>query len=618
MINFPPGLILVIGALFLPLIRRFAGAAAMGWTGILLAVATLAGVWMIPDNHVVQWAFLDGLVLTPVTKNPLGIESFGNYLTMGPDGGAILPVAPTKVFATIFSLMAAVGGLFALNQDRKVELPAGLVYAGSAVCVTFAGDIFTLFVFWELMAVGSTIVVWAGGTERANYSGMRYALVHFVGGVIMMAGIVSQAFPLMAAGVADPLALHHYAFGPMGFEGMSFSLAEPGGIAAWLVLIGILINAAAPPFGSWLPDAYPEASESGTVFLSAFTTKTAVYVLMILFAGADLLIYVGSLMAVYGIVYAILENDMRRILAYSICNQVGFMVCGIGIGTMLSLNGASAHAFAHIIYKALLLMSAGSVLFATGRRKCTELGGLYHTMPVTMWCGIIGALAISSFPLTSGFTTKSMITTAAAGGHYELAWLVLAAASAGVFLHAGIKFPWFVFFQKDRGLRPPEVPWNMQAAMIIFAVLCVVLGIPGIFPMLYDILPYPLIAHAYAPDAYSASHVVSQLQLLLYSGLAFFLLLPMLKRTETITIDFDWTYRKLGPGIWKYVLAPPIGFLGMLWDGLREDLPDALVRLVRVSHDETRVPGLREWTQGAAMIVITGMLFVYLIIGFNQ
>ena len=233
---------------------------------------------------------------------------------------------------------------------------------------------------------------------------------------------------------------------------------------------------------------------------------------------------------------ALLENDMRRILAYSIVNQVGFMVVAIGIGTSLSLNGASAHAFAHIIYKALLLMSAGSVLMMTGKRKCTDLGGLFQSMPRTAVHGIIGALAISAVPFTSGFVTKSLETSAAAHEGMVIVWLMLMAASAGVFLHAGIKFPWFVFFQKDSGLRPPEPPINMRAAMTIFSFLCIFIGI---FPnLLYKILPYPI---DYEP--YTTGHLVTQFQVLLFAGFAFFALLPLMKRTLTITLDFDWFYR---------------------------------------------------------------------------
>jgi multicomponent Na+:H+ antiporter subunit D len=588
----PPGLILILGGLLLPLLR---GAGPL--VALALPLLTLAAIWTIPGDLSVSMPFMGDYTLTILSWQPA-----------------------TAVFATIFALMAFAGALFAhpitgLASERgkrwQVELPAAFVYAGSAICVTFAGDILSLFIFWELMAIGSTVVVWSAGTRESARAGLRYALVHLVGGVVLMAGILAHVFALQAQCVPDPLALSHFAFGAAGFEALSFG---SGQAAPWLILIGVLVNAAAPPLGSWLADAYPEASESGTVFLSAFTTKTAVYVLMVMFAGTELLVYVGLAMALYGIVYAILENDMRRILAYSIVNQVGFMVCGIGIGTAMALNGAAAHAFAHIIYKALLLMSAGSVLYMTGKRKCTDLGGLYHSMPITMVCGIVGALAISSFPLTSGFVTKSMINSAAADQHHALAWFVLTAASAGVFLHAGIKFPWFVFFQKDSGLRPPDPPWNMRAAMIFFAVLCVGLGVPGVYQPLYAILPFPAAAGETLYVPYTGSHVISQLQLLLFSGLAFFVLLPVLKRTLTITLDADWFYRRLFPGLWKHLLRPVFAALGEIRDGIIGGIPDDVKRVVYSAPREDSI--FHEWGLVGAMLTITGILFVYLVLGF--
>jgi multicomponent Na+:H+ antiporter subunit D len=425
----------------------------------------------------------------------------------------------SRLFALIFAIMAFGGALFALNQPSRLELAAGLLYAGAAIGAALAGDLVTLFVFWELMALGSTLVIWCSGSRAAYRASLRYLAVHLFGGVLLMAGIAGH--------VADTGSV---VFGRLALDAP----------AHWLILAGFLVNAGAPPLSAWLPDAYPEASWSGMVFLSAFTTKTAVYVLLRGFPGTELLVWVGLFMVFYGIVYALLENDMRRILAYSIVNQVGFMVAGVGIGTEMALNGAAAHAFTHILYKALLLMSAGSVLLMTGKRKCTDLGGLFRTMPFTTACGIVGALAISSFPLTSGFVSKSMVTQAAADQHLLVVWLLLAAASAGVFLHAGIKFPWFVFFQKDSGLRPPEPPWNMRLAMGLFAFLCIGLGL--LYEPLYALLPYPA---EYVP--YTAWHVVAQLQLLLFSGLAFFVMLGWLRRTLTITLDVDWGYRILFP-----------------------------------------------------------------------
>jgi len=440
-----------------------------------------------------------------------------------------------------------------LDVRYRVEVPAAFVYAGSAIGVALAGDLITVFAFWELMAVGSTLVLWSHGRDTAYRAARRYLMIHLLGGVVLFAGISG----------------HIAQTGSVVFERMA-----PDSAAHWLILIGFLVNAGAPPLSAWLPDAYPEASWSGTVFLSAFTTKTAVYVLLRGFPGTELLIWVGLFMVFYGIVYALLENDMRRILAYSIVNQVGFMIAGIGIGTEMALNGAAAHAFTHIIYKALLLMSAGSVLLMTGRSKCSELGGLFHSMPLTTVCGTIGALAISAFPLTSGFVSKSMVSQAAVDGQMLTIWLLLTAASAGVFLHAGIKFPWFVFFQKDSGLRPAEPPASMQLAMVVFSLLCIGIGIWA--EPLYAMLPYPV---RYEP--YTAAHVVTQLQLLLFSGLAFFLVLPLLKRTLTITLDTDWVWRRILPQIAKRSTA-------LLGQGARSFGRTTSAAAARVGSEMTR------------------------------
>ncbi|HSE79939.1 MAG TPA: Na(+)/H(+) antiporter subunit D [Alphaproteobacteria bacterium] len=486
----PPGLILIASGLVLTALKG----RVRNVVAIATPVLSLLCVFALPDGTLLSTRFLD------YALEPLKVDTL------------------SRLFGVIFAIMAFAGTLFGLNQTSRFELPAAQVYAGSALGATFAGDLITLFVFWEIMAIASTTVVWSAGTPAAYRAGIRYLAMHLFGGVLLMAGLAGEIV----------------GHGDATFKAMA--LDSP---ARWLILAGFLINAGAPPLSAWLPDAYPEASWSGMVFLSAFTTKTAVYVLLRGFPGAEILVYIGLYMVFYGIIYAILENDMRRILAYSIVNQVGFMVAGVGLGGEMALNGAAAHAFTHIIYKALLLMSAGSVLYATGKRKCTELGGLFRTMPLTTICGIVGALSISAFPLTSGFVSKSLISQAAIDHHLVVVWLLLAAASAGVFLHAGIKFPWFVFFQKDSGLRPPDPPINMRLAMVLFAALCFLIGVaPG---SLYALLPYPV---TFVP--YTGDHVVGQLQLLLFSGLAFFLLLDQLKRTLTITLDVDWFYRRAG------------------------------------------------------------------------
>ena len=545
-----PGLVLIVGGLLLPLLRG----RVRELVTLALPVITLWLVWSLPIGAALTFEFL-GQELVPVRATVVG-----------------------RLFATVFSVMTLAGALFALRQASLLELVSSLCYAGSAIGVTLAGDLITLFVFWELMAISSTSVIWASDQSGAYAASIRYMLVHLFGGMLLMVGI--------AAHVADTGSIVFTTFGS-------------DGAARWLILAGFLVNAGAPPLSAWVADAYPEASPSGMVFLSAFTTKTAVYALLVGFPGTWVLIPIGLYMVFYGIIYALLENDMRRILAYSIVNQVGFMVTGIGIGTEMALNGAAAHAFTHIIYKALLLMSAGSVLYVTGRRRCTELGGLFRTMPVTTLCGVVGALAISSFPFTSGFVSKTMVSQAAADGHLALVWFLLGAASAGVFLHAGIKFPWFVFFQRDSGLRPPEPPRSMQAPMWFFAFLSIAIGL---FPApLYALLPYPV---TYEP--YTLPHVMGHLQLLLFAGLTFFVMLPLMQRTETISLDLDWLYRR--------PVAVAVRSATRQLSGARELAGWAVSGMVhRLAQWVIRRPGLRgplarSWPTGSMLLWVVLLL----------
>jgi multicomponent Na+:H+ antiporter subunit D len=489
-IDFPPPAILIIGALIVPFLKG----KIKNWYVVLLPVAAFLLIWQLELGA--SWK----------------VHFFGFNLTF------LRVDKLSKVFGYIFTINAVAAFVYAFHLKDDTQHMAALFYMGSSLGVVFAGDVVSLYFFWEIMAVASAFLIFARKTEKAQAAGMRYILVHIFGGLCLLAGII--IYITQTGSVA---------FNPMTDRNW----------ATYLILFGILVNAAAPPISAWLPDAYPESTVTGGVILSAYTTKTAVYTLVRGFPGWEILIVIGCIMTIYGIIYALLENDMRRILAYSIINQVGFMVCGVGIGTMMSINGSVAHAFCHIIYKALLWMSAGSVLYMTGKSKCTDLGGLYKTMPLTLIFGCIGALSISSFPATSGFTSKSLIIDGAIHQHLVWVWLILEVASAGVFLHAGIKFPYFVFFAKDKGLRPGETNKSMLIAMGFMSFMCIFLGL---YPQpLYNVLPYEV--HY---QAYTFNHVVAQLQLLMLSALVFFLFLPLLKRTDTISIDTDWFYRQGG------------------------------------------------------------------------
>lgn len=507
---FPPFFIMLFGALLM----MFTPAHFRKFLIVTLPTLTLIAIWQLPQ---------DASFLINFLGQKINLINSHDY---------------SLIFSTAFGLAALAAGIFALERHGKMEIIAAYIYASGAIGITYCGDFLSLFILWEMMAIASTIVVICGNTSKARSAAFRYAIMHFFGGVVFLSGIIAYYLNFETFNISSLF---------VSIESLnnlsSIGLKE---ISSWLILIALLVNLAAPPFSSWLADSYPESTPWGGVFLSTFTTKTSVFVLLTVFAGNNLLIPIGLFMVCYGIIWAMLENNLRRILSYSIINQVGFMVTAIGIGTPLALAGAGAHAFCHIMYKGLLFMSAGSVIEMTGKHKCSEVGGLFRTMKFTTFAGIIGALAISAFPLTSGFVSKSLITSASANEHMLIVWLILIAASAGVFLHAGVKFPWFAFFQKDSGLRPEDPPINMKFAMGILIALCIV---PGFAPeYLYRMLPIEI-----NYSAYSASHVVAQLQLLLFAGFAFFVFLPMMKRTETISLDWDFITRKLGLGFLRNI-----------------------------------------------------------------
>ncbi len=437
--------------------------------------------------------------------------------------------ALSMVFAYIMSLMCIIGTVYGLHVENPLEQSAAWVYVAGSLGVIFCGDYLTLFLFWEIMAFSSVFLVWFRRRKESLATGYRYLLVHTAGGLMLLAGIVLR---YKATG-------GDMSFGPIGVDSPQ--------LYTWLILAGFLLNAAVPPLHAWLPDAYGEATVAGAVFMCAFTTKTAVYALARGFAGMEILVPLGVIMALYGVVYAVLENDARRLLAYHIISQVGYMVAGVGIGTQLAINGACAHAFAHILYKGLLFMGCGAVLQMTGTSKFTELGGLYKKMPKTFLYTLIGGLSISAFPLFSGFVSKAMIVAAGYEVHNYWAAFLLTLASAGTFLHTGLKVPYFIWFGKNNcskktWQRAGDPPKNMQLAMFMAAALCIFVGCYT--PYLYDMLPFPQAAAAYHP--YTAYHVAETLQILLFTALGFFLLLKKLSPEPTISLDLDWFYRKGG------------------------------------------------------------------------
>ena len=455
---------------------------------------------------------------------------FGGQFPFGPVELTTLRIDKLSVvWGYLFCLAGVINGIYGLHEKCRMTDSSALIYTGAAIAGVLAGDMITLFVMWELTAVSSVFLIWKGG-DHAYAAGVRYLAIHVLSGVMLLAGAVMFA----QANGGD------FMFNEIGLD-------SPGG---WVMLLAIGIKVGFPGLHMWMQDAYPKASITGTVILASFTTKFAVYALARGYAGEDILIWIGAIMTCFPVFFAVVENDLRRVLAYSLNNQLGFMVCGIGIGTSLALNGVVGQVFVHVIFKGLLFMSIGAVMYRTGTAKASELGGLFRSMPYTTVFCLIGAGSIAAFPLLAAFVTKAMILSAALEEHLYIPFLMMLFASAGVMEHSGIKVPHFTFFAHDSGRRVKEAPWNMLAAMGIAAFLCFYLAWPfGGYENLYALMPYEM-QKAYKP--YTWDHVVFQLQLLFAAIFAFtllkrFKLYPAERRAEII--DLDWTYRKLGLGI---------------------------------------------------------------------
>ncbi len=524
-----PSVVLILGALVIPLLK---GSIQQGYR-VALALVFIFLVFQTQSGVYGRFEFA-GLDLVTGRADKLSLA-----------------------FAYVFSLITLIATIYSLHVKDNIQHVSSLFYAAAATGVAFAGDLLTLYVFWEMMMLASVWLIWRNATRTAYSSGYRYLMVHAISGVMLLAGIV----------------LFYGETGSLAFEQMQVT-----SLPFYLILVGLLINAAVPPFHAWLSDAYPESTITGVIFLSALTTKTAVYTLIRGFPGTDFLIWLGVIMALWGVVYALLANDIRRLLAYSIISQVGYMVAAVGMGTVIALNGATAHAFSHILYKSVLFMSVGAVITMTGKSKLTELGGIYKYMPITFLLYMVGAASISAFPLFSGFVSKTMIAEAAAVEGIAWVWLLLSLASAGTFLYTGLKLPYFTFLSKDVGLRPKEAPWNMLLAMGIAAFFCLFIGI---YPAwLYSFMPFPV-----EYNAYSAGHLFWELQLLLFTGLGFFLMVKYLGGEHKLSVDTDWVYRKLAPKIvlsaaslvrrtWRAVMAALQVVTNGVWQSLRRTYGD--------------------------------------------
>ena len=512
-----PSLILLGGALLLPFIR---GPLRKPYL-LLVPLATLLDVMTFIGHETVfgMYRYMDWLLI------------FGRIDRL------------SVIFGLIMALVGVIGTLYGLHVDRAGEHMAAWSYLAGALGVIFCADYLSLFLFWELMAFTSVFLIWFRRTDKSLSAGYRYILVHAVGGVILLAGIM----------------LRYQAVGNLLFDPMDVQHPQ---LYTYLILAGFCLNAAVVPLHAWLPDAYAHASFNGAVFLCAVTTKTAVYALARAFPGMDILIILGVIMALWGMIYTIMENDIRKLLAWSIVSQVGYMVTGVGIGTELAINGAAAHAVAHILYKSLLFMGTGSVLYMTGTTKLTELGSLYKKMPATMVFTIIGCQSISAAPFFAAYASKPMIIAAGYEEHLVWASWLLMFGATGTFIYNGLKLPYFLFFSENKCTdktwkKAADPPWNMLLAMLIVSSMCIMVGS---FPsLLYALLPYTV---HFTP--YTMYQFIETSQLLGLAAVAFFLLKKYTQPEPRITLSMDWFYR-MGGRLLMWIICKPVQWVDTAW-----------------------------------------------------
>ena len=553
--SFPPGLIMIIGALLIPFLP-----------------------------HIIRQIYMMVLILVSAYALTLGFGIHSKIEIMDIQFIIFQSDALTLPFAIIFHIAAILNVIYGAHEKHWNQHVAIMSYSGAAIAAVHAGDLLTLFVWWEATAFTSVFLILASKTQRSYKSAFRYILIQVGSGMFLLAGAILL---MSETGNAE------------------FKNFDINSLYGQLIFIAFGIKAAFPLLNGWLQDSYPEASEIGTVALSTFTTKLAIFCFAKSFAGTEILIIIGAIMTFYPIFFAVIENDLRRVLTYSLNNQLGFMIVAIGIGTELAINGAVAHAFAHILYKGLLFMGMGAVLYRVGTCKASELGGLFKFMPITAICTIIGAISISAFPLFSGFVAKSLIMSALGKEGLVFVYFMLLFASAGVLHHSGIKIPFFAFFAHESSIKTKEAPINMIIAMIIASALCILIGVfPSYF---YAILPHQI---QYQP--YDFSHVVGQLQLLTFAAFAFICLWhfkiypPELNST---VLNSDWIYRKMIPG----VLLPLLGLISDVNKKIEQFIVFTFISIKRFFSDSMIKNKVFDREVGQDTLIVVQLFIILLI-----
>ena len=345
--------------------------------------------------------------------------------------------------------------------------------------VVITGDIFNLFVFLEIASVASYALV-AYGTEAEELeASFKYLVMSSVGSLFVLLGIAFLYGYTSTLNMAD----------------MAMTLAGkgPGRIIPFvgtLFIMGFGLKAALVPFHAWLPDAHPSAPAPVSAMLSGVLIKAlGVYTLMRIFFNIfgvtptvlSVLMLMGAISMIVGVLLAIGQWDLKRLLAYHSISQIGYVVLGLGIGTPLGILGGLFHLFNHSVFKSLLFLNSGAVEYAAGTRDLKEMGGLKKEMPVTADTSMIASMSIAGIPPFNGFWSKLFIIIAAIEAHHFV-YAALAVIASILTLASFMKVQRYAFFGKaykeDRDVK--EAPVFMRLSMMMLAAVCIIGGILAI------------------------------------------------------------------------------------------------------------------------------------------
>ncbi len=444
---------------------------------VVLPIAASAGSFMLKQWRLIFGALSVGALLSAaviiLSGAPLGeMALFPSMLFSFDFAGHTY----SRIAVFGFALVGGLAVLYGLQGARTIEQAAALTAVASAIAISLANDFITLFLFWELLTVSvAGLILLNSDQSRTAYSqGMRVLIFHLVGGLLVLFGILEHS---MATG--------------------SFLLTPPQAGHVFFAL-GFGFKAAFLPFHLWVAWGYPSASLFSSVVLAGLTTKIGVYALARILPAHDWIVLMGASMALFGVVCALLQKNMRRLLSYHIISQVGYMVAGVGLGTALSMDGGLLHVVNHMLYKALLFMSAGAVLYAVGTEDVHDLTHpeaddpsdtqplrpVWKALPLATIGAFVGAFAISGVPLFNGYVSKYLLKEAFYGVQPAEAMLMIASIGTAASFS---KFLFFGFIKaKTRRFRKPLL--SMHIAIAAVAVLCVVLGIRP--QWIHSVLPY--------------------------------------------------------------------------------------------------------------------------------